>query len=603
MKVAVAFASLLVCLACGSAMAAAPSKPNIIFVLADDLGIDGVSCYGADAHQTPQIDSLAKSGLRFQTCYAAPLCGPSRCLLMTGRYAFRTGGLTNQSWRGGGPGAKSADEYPMAKLMKQAGYATGQAGKWRQLGELPGDWGFDEFLTDNTASGWYWETKFNKNGQDLNLPEGTYGPDVIQDFTVDFIRRHKDKPFFFYYAMHLVHKPTLRTPDTVQGTKNIDKLYDDNIRYMDKQLGALVAELEKLGLRQNTLLVFSGDNGTAAGYPSPVHGRMINGWKGSMLEGGSRVPFIASWPAVTPAGKVLDDIVSFADPYTTFAEIAGVKPPEGFKTDGRSFAPQLRGEPGTPRTWAYVQLGAHWYVRESGFKMNEAGSLFNMSDAPFVETLVTPTADTDQSKAARQRLSAALAELNPAAGKTDLDGDGPRGNRRAAILGSARAVGPWKSGDTLPSPRAPAIGQKELEISAEIEPAGTEGVVVSQGGAARGYAIYLAKGKLAFAVRENGDLTMIVAKEPLGNNGHFLVQATLHEDGALAILVDGKQVAEGKAAGLISQQPRAGLSVGSAGAAAVGDYAAPNPFAGKVTNVRVKATAVHKANDAEKKAN
>ena len=219
MKVAVASAFLFLCVACGPALAAGPSKPNIIFVLADDLGIDGVSCYGADKHQTPHIDALAKSGLRFQTCYASPLCGPSRCLLMTGRYAFRTGGLTNQSWRGGGPGAKSADEYPMAKLMKQAGYATGQAGKWRQLGELPGDWGFDEFLTDNTAGGWYWETKYNKNGQDLNLPEGTYGPDVIQDFTVDFIRRHKDKPFFFYYAMHLVHKPTLRTPDTVQGTQ------------------------------------------------------------------------------------------------------------------------------------------------------------------------------------------------------------------------------------------------------------------------------------------------------------------------------------------------------------------------------------------------
>ena len=154
-----------------------PTKPNIIFVLADDLGIDGVSCYGADKHQTPKIDALAASGTRFQTCYAAPLCGPSRCLLMTGRYAFRTGGLTNQSWRGGGPGAKSADEYPMAKLMKQAGYATGQAGKWRQVGELPGDWGFDEFLTDNTASGWYWQTKYNKNGKVLNLPEGTYGPD------------------------------------------------------------------------------------------------------------------------------------------------------------------------------------------------------------------------------------------------------------------------------------------------------------------------------------------------------------------------------------------------------------------------------------------
>src|SRR2546421_8024114 len=101
---------------------AAPAKPNLIFILADDLGIDGVSCYGADAHRTPKIDALAATGTRFQNCYAAPLCGPSRCLLMTGRHAFRTGGLTNQSWRSGGPGAKSAGEYPMGTMLKQAGY-------------------------------------------------------------------------------------------------------------------------------------------------------------------------------------------------------------------------------------------------------------------------------------------------------------------------------------------------------------------------------------------------------------------------------------------------------------------------------------------------
>jgi len=600
MKVAVPFVFLFLCAAYGPAMAAAPPKPNIIFVLADDLGIDGVSSYGGDAHRTPHIDALAASGLRFRTCYAAPLCGPSRCLLMTGRYAFRTGGLTNQSWRGGGPGAKSADEVPIARLLKQAGYATGHAGKWRQLGELPGDWGFDEFITDNTAGGWYWETKYNKNGEVLNLPEGTYGPDVIQDFTLDFIRRHRDKPFFFYYAMHLVHKPTVRTPDSAPGTTGNDKLYDDNIRYLDKQVGELVAELEKLGLRRNTLIVFSGDNGTTADNSSPVNGRRINGWKGTMLEGGSRVPFIASWPAVTPAGKVLDDIVSFADPYATFAELGGVKPPEGFKTDSQSFAPQLRGETGTPRDWAYVQLGAHWYVREPGFKMNESGNLFDLSDAPFVETPVAPDADTDRSKAARQRLTAVLAELNPAGGKTDRDGEGPR-KKNLADAGSPnspRDAGPWKSGDTLPSVRAPWVAHKALEISAEIEPAGSDGVIVTQGGGACGYVIYLTHGKLAFAVRENGDLTTIAAKAPL-RNGHFSVQAILHKDGSLALLVDGKQVAQGKAAGLIPQQPRAGFSVGAAGKAAVGDYDTPSQFNGKVTNVRVKISGVHEVTDAK----
>lgn len=593
MKAAFSVALLLVVCPCGPVLAAAPTRPNIVFVLADDLGIDGVSCYGADAHRTPHIDALAASGLRFETCYASPLCGPTRCLLMTGRYAFRTGGLTNQSWRAGGPGAKSADEYPVARLMKQAGYATGQAGKWRQVGESPRDWGFDEYLTDNTAGGWYWETRYNKNGRELNLPEGTYGPDLIQEFTCDFLRRHKDKPFFFYYAMHLVHKPTLRTPDTAQGTKNVNKLYDDNIRYMDKQLGALMAELEKLGLRQNTLVIFSGDNGTAAGYPSPVRGRMINGWKGSMLEGGARVPFIASWPAVTPKGKVLNDIVSFADPYATFAELAGAKPPDGLnnRTDGQSFAPQLRGQPGKPRAWAYVQLGARWYVRDPGFKLDQAGNLFDMSDAPFVEKPVAPDADTPESKAARRRLAAALAELNPAAGKVDRDGGGGRRAKRVAggaiPTGSTTAVGPWKSGDSLSGEQAPAIGGKPFEISAEIEPAGTEGVIVTQGGGARGYALYLVQGRLAFAVRQGGNLTTITAKESLGT-GHFQVQASLQADGALTLKVDGKQVAAGQAGGLISQQPRAGLTVGDTGRSAVADYATPNPFRGKVTNVRIK---------------
>ena len=406
----------------------AAEKPNIIFILADDLGIDNLGCYGSDKHKTPNLDKLAASGTRFETCYAAPVCGPSRSLLLTGRYAFRTGGLGNQSWRPAGPGAKSADENPVAKLLKQAGYATGMAGKWRQVGETPRDWGFDEYTTDPTASGWFWQKKHLKNGAEETVPEGTYAGDVVHEFAVDFLRRNKDKPFFFYYSMHHVHGPILRTPDTAKEGQ--PDLYEDNIRYMDKQVGAVIAELEKLGLREKTLVIFSGDNGTALTHPSTIGGRMLNGKKGSLLEGGSRVPFIASWPGVTPAGAVSKDMVSFADPHATFVELAGVKLPEGMKFDGRSFAPQLRGEKGTPREWAYVQLNAKWFVREAGFKMNEAAELFDMSDAPFVEKPIAADADTEASKAARQRLSAVLAELNPTGGKTDPDAPARKGGAR-----------------------------------------------------------------------------------------------------------------------------------------------------------------------------
>jgi arylsulfatase A len=146
---------------------------------------------------------------------------------------------------------------------------------------------------------------------------------------------------------------------------------------------------------------------------------MLSGHKGTMLEGGSREPFFASWPGVIPAGKVSQDIISFADLLPTFVELAGGSLPAGFKYDGVSFAPQLRGQPGTPRTYAFVQLGANWFVREPGWKMNQAGELFDMSDAPFVEKPQPATADTPTSKAARARLAAILADLNPAGGKTD----------------------------------------------------------------------------------------------------------------------------------------------------------------------------------------
>lgn len=392
-----------------------------------------MSCYGSDAHKTPNIDKLAASGTRFETCYAAPLCGPSRCLLNTGRFAFRTGGLTNGSWRANGPGAKSADEQPVAKILKQAGYATGESGKWRQVGETPKDWGFDEYLTDPTAGGWYWKNSVIKNGETITSKEEVYNPDQIQAFSIDFITRHKDHPFYLYYPMHLVHGPILRTPDTREG----GDLYEDNIAYMDKQVGALVSELEKLGIREKTLVIFSGDNGTARGHPSSIGGRKINGEKASLLEGGSRVPFIASWPGVTPAGKVSKDIISFADLHATFCELAGATLPAGFKYDGVTFAPQLRGEAGKPREWAFVQLGSKWFVRERGFKMNEKAELFDMSDAPFVEKPVDAAADTEQSKAARTRLTAVLAELNPAAGKKDAGDGGKKMGKKKKKKGKA----------------------------------------------------------------------------------------------------------------------------------------------------------------------
>ena len=419
-------ASLLLAsfVAAGATGGETPPRPNILFILADDYGLDGVGCYGSDRFQTPNLDRLAREGIRFENCYCTPLCGPTRCLLITGRYAFRTGGLTNQT-----AGLPSPKEEPsIAQILKQAGYVTGMCGKWRQMGGTPGDWGFEEYLTDPTAGGYFWEKSYIKNGEIIELAEVAYYPDIAHEFALDFIRRHKDRPFFFYYSSHLVHGPILPTPDSPVGPEGRppqgikggpgpnQPYYADNVAYLDKQVGSLVAELERLGLREKTLIVFSSDNGTAV-ESGTIGGRRIHGQKGTMWEGGAHVPLIVSWKGTTPEGKVLKDLVDFSDFLPTFAELAGAKLPEGIIFDGHSFAPQLRGEQGNPREWIFVQLGNRWYVRDMGWKLNESGELYDMSDAPFEEKLVPVEGQSPEAAAARARLQAVLSSLNPAGGK------------------------------------------------------------------------------------------------------------------------------------------------------------------------------------------
>jgi len=399
-------------------------KPNIVFILADDLGNGNVGAYGSDNFKTPNIDALAKSGTIYERCFSAPVCGPSRAELMTGRYAFRTGMTGNDK-----ESAKimaAATETMIPKVLKPAGYVTGQVGKWSQVPLEPGDWGFDEYLRFQ-ASGDYWNTqeraeKYTLNGKSVPLADGEYLPDKMHDFAVDFISRHKDEPFFLYYPMSHVHTDILRTPDSAPDSKD---LFMDNIHYMDKLVGKLVAELDRLKLRDNTIIFFVGDNGVhpGEGDRSTIRGRRISGAKGMMLEGGSLVPCIVSWPGKIATGKVSPDLVDFSDFFPTIAELTGAKLPDGVTIDGKSFASILKGEQGTPREWIFVQLGRNWYVRESNWKLNHAGELFDMKDAPFEEKLVASDSTDPEAIAARARLQAVLDKLDVKSGKI-AHGDG-----------------------------------------------------------------------------------------------------------------------------------------------------------------------------------
>lgn len=405
-------------------------KPNIIFILGDDVGLGDIGCTGADRFKTPHIDALARGGTLFSHAYATPLCGPSRAAILTGRYAFRTG-ATNQDATGR---MTPAAETMMPAVLKQAGYVTSSIGKWGQLPLGPAEFGFDDYLKF-TGSGAFWNTQENRrkyvvNGTELPLRDKEYMPDLMHAHLVEFLAKHRDRPFYVYYSLSHVHAPILPTPDSAPDSKD---LYADNIAYMDKMVGKLVAELERLQLRDHTLVVYVGDNGTAGGQAerATVRGRRVNGSKGSMLEGGSRVPMVVNWPGVTPAGKVSSDLVDCTDFFATFTELAGASLPPKKTVDGRSFLPQVRGEKGAPRDHAFVQLARMWYVVDHKWKLNQAGELFDMSDAPFKETLVPADTKDPAAVAARTRLQAALAQLNPAGGiLDDGDGTGRHANRR-----------------------------------------------------------------------------------------------------------------------------------------------------------------------------
>jgi len=406
----------------GSGAAEQAKKPNIVFIFSDDYGIGGVGCYGSDRFKTPNLDALAQTGVRFEYCFSMPLCAPSRGVAMTGRYPFRTGVIDN----GTGQQIQPDKEVCIARVMKDAGYATAVAGKWRQLQyfstkEDGRRWGFDEFMiwgVEGTKGERYWDPAYNKNGQPLADVKDKYGPDLLHEFVVDFIHRHKDGPFFIHYPTPLVHGPILRTPDSPpQGSD----LYADGVAYLDKLVGKLVAELDGMGLREKTLIVFTGDNGCtpqASGSKGvrsggTLHGRAIDGAKSDLTEGGSRVPLICNWKGTTPTGQVSKDLVDFSDFFATFAELAGAKLPSDVTIDGRSFAPQLQGRPGKPREWVFVQLGGSWYVRDARWKLDQAGELFDMKDAPFAQ--IPAPSDSEDAKAAKTKLQAALDSLRPQA--------------------------------------------------------------------------------------------------------------------------------------------------------------------------------------------
>jgi arylsulfatase A len=427
---------LATAIAIGAAEQSASRPPNIIVILGDDLGYECIGANGAKSYQTPNLDRLAREGVRFEHCYAQPNCTPTRVQLMTGQSNVRNYvdfGTLEQS------------QTTFGHLLGRAGYATGITGKWQLGGKdpaLPKHFGFDEHcLWAQLGRGErYANPTLSINGE-LKTLTGQYGPDVCQQFALDFIRRNRTRPFFLYYPMILVHGPYEPTPDGADYGRNPtrnrndkQRLFADMVAYMDKLVGALTQELKALGLLENTLILFTGDNGTGRGAVTQLtDGSEQEGEKGNTTRAGMRVPLIASWPGRIATGAICRDLVDMTDFLPTLLAAAGVKAPEKLPLDGRSFLPQLRGERGQPREWIYsywvplrarqtAHVGRRGAVEQAfdhHFKLYSTGEFFDLARDPGEKSpLSIATLKDDAPIRAARKLQGALdqfADARPSA--------------------------------------------------------------------------------------------------------------------------------------------------------------------------------------------
>jgi arylsulfatase A-like enzyme len=381
-------------------------QPNLIVIMADDLGAKELSCYGNPKHRTPNLDQLARTGIRFDTCYTACICHPTRFEIMTGQYGC-TNGVYHFPGRPGGPDPNSPEEQivnhlTFGRVLKTAGYATAMSGKWQLTGKIPNlvvECGFDEYCmwaykhnlpegVEHTG-GWegkpggktcrYWHPSIVKNGQYVPTTIDDYGPDMFTDFVIDFARRHKDEPFFIYYPMALTHSPAYSTPMSNPNEKekfrnSKEEKFQENVEYMDALVGRIVDALDDIGVRKNTVVMFTGDNGTGGEG------------KGQPTELGARVPMIVNGPGlVKPIGRS-SALVDTSDVMPTLIDLSGMQFPADHPFDGQSFAPILRGEKKDVREWVFSYLGDRRVLRTKRWLVErnapyDFGTLYDCGDS------------------------------------------------------------------------------------------------------------------------------------------------------------------------------------------------------------------------------
>ncbi|MAR16361.1 MAG: arylsulfatase A [Flammeovirgaceae bacterium] len=377
-------------------------KPNVILIMADDIGFEALSVNGSLSYNTPFLDSLASNGINFTKAFSQPLCTPSRVKLMTGKYNYRN--YEHFTFL-------NSNQKTFGNLFKDNGYKTAIVGKWQLNGlqinevekhiaqdnERPYKFGFDEYslwqLTKLRAEGERFANPLiEQNGKVLERDINAYGPDIVSDYAVNFIRENKDQPFFIYYPMLLVHDPFVPTPDSPEWnsldtrSKSNRKFFKDMVAYMDKIVGKIITELKSQGVYENTLILFIGDNGTSSRLTTNTSKGQIRGAKGNTITHGIHVPMIASWPSMINNSRKYSGLINFNDFYATFSDILGVVD----DSDGTSMMDIFIGENIKNREIATIYYDPMWsdnvskyrsvFTQDNRYKLYKDGRFYDIEN-------------------------------------------------------------------------------------------------------------------------------------------------------------------------------------------------------------------------------
>ena len=615
--------------------AQAETKPNVVIIFIDDLGYGDIGPFGATKQRTPNLDRMAREGMKLTSFYAAPVCSVSRAQLLTGCYGARVS--VPGVYPPGSANGLNPAEHTLAERLKERGYATMCIGKWH-VGDQP------EFLPTRQGFDRYFGIPYSNDMQIKSTQTGGQVVPLLRDDQVaellteeaqsriverytdealGFIRTNRDQPFLLYLPHTAVHTPI--HPGAAFAGKSANGRFGDWVEEVDWSVGRVLDTLSELRLAERTLVVFTSDNGPWLSKGADGGSALpLRGGKGSTWEGGVRVPTLAWGPGKIASGSVCNEVAGTIDLLPTAVAIAGGTLPAEPEIDGQDLSPLLFGKT------TQSQREAHYYF--SGYKLQAVRQgPWKLAIAPQAEAMGQAVASDASGTTPRlYNLDAEIGEKTNVAGEhpeivaklqtladkmsAAIGGNAPTARRPAGQVANPQVLYPsedsrrgakqkkkavkatppakaasldtLKLGETLDSSNAPQVAGTPFTLSCTVETKQRDTIVLAHGGLSAGYVVHIKGGRVAFLVRTGGDsFTEITV--PTEFTGSAQITASLAADSTMTLQVGDQPAVTGKGAKLLARQPQEDFCLGHDNGKPVADYTGKEPFQGVISNLKV----------------